>query len=68
MKDNIYTAKPEKALLDTLYLCSKGLASLNEGELNLEDLSQRQFLKMAKLFPPRVRKEALRLAKKMRKK
>ncbi len=67
LKDNIYTAKPEKALLDTLYLRSKGIASLNEEDLNLGDISRSRFLKMSKPFPLEVRREAVRIAKKMRK-
>ena len=66
LKDNIFIAEPEKALLDTLYLKSKGLTDLNEEELNLEDLSKDKFLKMSKKFPTNVQKEARRLAKRMK--
>lgn len=62
LKDNIFIAEPEKALLDTLYMKSKGLASFNEKELNLGDLSKSKFLKMNKVFPLKVQKEAIRLA------
>jgi len=65
MKDNVFIAEPEKAVLDTLYLKSKGLSSLPEEELNLKSLSRNTFLQMSKKFPINVQKEALRLAKKM---
>lgn len=65
LKDNIFIAEPEKALLDTLYLKSKGLTGLDEEELNLRDLSKEKFLKMSKNFPPKVRSEAKRLSSKM---
>lgn len=67
LKDNVFIAHPEKALLDTLYIKSKGLASINEEELNLKSLSSDKFLKMSKEFPKNVQKEAKRLAKKMSK-
>lgn len=66
LKDNIFIAEPEKALLDTLYLESKGLASLSEEELNLKELSKVKFLKMSRSFPPNVQKAAIRLAKMIR--
>lgn len=63
LKDKIFIAEPEKALLDTLYLKLKGLASLPEEELNLKGLSKQKFLKMSRQFPANVQKEAKRLAK-----
>lgn len=66
LEDKILIAEPEKALLDTLYMKSKGLTSLSEEELNPADLSKAKFLKMSKSFPSGVQKEAIRLAKKMR--
>jgi predicted transcriptional regulator of viral defense system len=63
LKDKIFIAEPEKALLDTLYLKSKGLASLPEEELNLKGLSRQKFLKMSRQFPAKVQEEAKRLAK-----
>ena len=65
LKDNIFIAEPEKALLDTLYLKSKGLAPFSEEELNLGGLSRKKFLEMSGKFPPRVQAEARRLGKKM---
>lgn len=66
LKDEAFIAEPEKALLDTLYLKSKGLISLNEEELNLGDLSKKKFLKMSQKFPPNVQNKAKRLAKKIK--
>lgn len=66
LKDKLFIAEPEKALLDTLYLKSKGLTSLPEEELNLTGLSKQKFLKLSKLFPPPVQRQAKRLAEKMR--
>lgn len=61
MKDNIFIAKPEKAILDTLYLKLKGLMSLPEEELNLKNISRDTVMRMSKKFPPNVQKEALRI-------
>jgi len=65
LKDKIFIAEPEKALLDTLYLKSKGLTSLPEAELNLKGLSRKKFLKMSRQFPANVQKEAKLMAKEM---
>lgn len=66
LKNNIFTAEPEKALLDTLYLKSKGLSDLNLKELNLKDLSRKRFLNWSKKFPKVVQKMAKDLVKKRR--
>ena len=62
LKDNILIAQPEKALLDTLYIKSKGLTGLNESELNLKGLSKKKLLAMSRKFPPEVQKAAKRIA------
>jgi predicted transcriptional regulator of viral defense system len=61
LKDNIFIAEPEKALLDTLYLQSRGLAKLEESELNLSGLSRDKLLKMSKKFPSKVQRDTMRL-------
>lgn len=66
LKDNVFIAEPEKALLDTLYLKTKGLTTLSEEELNLGYLFKAKFLKMSKKFSANVQKEARRLAKMMK--
>ncbi len=66
LEGEILIAEPEKALLDTLYMKSKGLAALNEDELNFGEVSKRKFLEMSVKFPAKVQKEARRIAKMMR--
>lgn len=66
LKDNIFIAKPEKALLDTLYLKLKGLSSLREEELNLKGLSKYEFLKMSEKFPLNVQRAAKLLAQRIK--
>jgi len=66
LKDNVFIAEPEKALLDTLYIKSKGLVDLDEDELNLGTLSRNKFLKMSRQFPPTVQKEAKRIVLKFK--
>lgn len=68
IEGSILIAKPEKALLDMIYMKSKGLASLNEEELNLGDLSKTRFLEMSKKFPQKVQKDAKRIIAKLRNK
>jgi predicted transcriptional regulator of viral defense system len=65
LEGKILIAEPEKALLDTLYLKSKGLTELPEEELNLKGLSKKVFLRMSKSFPEKVKEEAKRLARYM---
>ncbi len=64
LKDNVFTAEPEKALLDTLYLKSKGLGDLNLKELDLKGLSRKKFLQWSKKFPKVVQQMVKDLAKK----
>lgn len=45
-------AHPEKALLDLLYLMSKGLAIIHPDELDTSKLDQARFTLYAKKFPP----------------
>ena len=45
-------AQPEKALLDLLYLTSKGLAILHMDELDTSKLDKARFASYAKKFPP----------------
>jgi predicted transcriptional regulator of viral defense system len=45
-------AQPEKALLDLLYLTSKGLGRLHQDELDLSKLNRARFLSYAGRFPP----------------
>lgn len=47
----IYLAEPEKALLDQLYLVSRGKAVINIEELNLTTIKRDKFNDYAKKFP-----------------
>lgn len=49
--DNQLIALPEKALLDQIYLTSKGLRSVHFDEYDLSRINKSQFYKFAKLFP-----------------
>ncbi|MFH1397953.1 MAG: hypothetical protein ABIH27_05355 [Candidatus Omnitrophota bacterium] len=64
LNDNIFTAKPEKALLDTLYLKTKGLAVINEKELNLKDINKQKIITMSRKFPLKVQQETKKLISK----
>jgi predicted transcriptional regulator of viral defense system len=66
LKDNVFIAEPEKALLDTLYLKSRGLAELNEAALDLSDLSRDKLLKMSSSFPVNVQAAVKRLMRRMK--
>ena len=50
-ENDLYVAEPEKALLDQLYLVSKGLRSLNIQELDLRTIDKEKFLAYTKRFP-----------------
>lgn len=47
----IYIAEPEKALLDQLYLISRGKRTLNIKELDLRKINKEKFDQYAKRFP-----------------
>ncbi len=55
MADGYYIAKPEKALLDLVYLSTQGKAALPMEELDLRALSPSILHEFAERFPPRVR-------------
>jgi predicted transcriptional regulator of viral defense system len=57
-RDGYYEAYPEKALLDQLYMVSRGKGSLDYEELNLIDLNKKRFKEYLKKFPKRVKKLA----------
>lgn len=57
MIDGIYIATPEKALLDTIYLWSKGKIILNREGLNLKNLSLKMVSKNSKKYPLYVRRK-----------
>lgn len=51
LENGIYIAEPEKALLDQLYLVSRGKAELNIEELDLARIDQGKFDDYSKKFP-----------------
>lgn len=51
LENNKSIAEPEKALLDQLYLVSRGLRTINIAELDLKDIDQDRFNEYAKRFP-----------------
>jgi len=56
LTDGIYLARPEKALLDQLYLVSRGKRSLNMEELDLSGINKRILLQYAQKFPVSVQR------------
>jgi predicted transcriptional regulator of viral defense system len=56
IKGGIYTAKPEKAFLDLVYLASKGIASLDLDELDTKKLSSKKVKEFSKKFPKYTQK------------
>ncbi len=53
----IYIAEPEKALLDELYMVSRGKRTLSLKELDLRDIDRKKLKEYAKLFPQYVYKD-----------
>lgn len=51
LKEGFLIAQPEKALLDALYLMSKGLAVVHIDELDLSNLDKKRFNVYKKEFP-----------------
>ena len=51
---NIFIAKPEKALLDALYLVSLGRYRLDLSAIDMGRLNRKELAKTAKIFPSRV--------------
>ena len=61
--EGVYLAYPEKALLDQLYLMSKGRASLAIDELDLGDIDWSRFMEFAAHFPFSVQQLARKVVK-----
>ncbi|OGG16962.1 hypothetical protein A3D78_06620 [Candidatus Gottesmanbacteria bacterium RIFCSPHIGHO2_02_FULL_39_14] len=49
-KDEFVIAEKEKALLDFLYFCNKGLRNLNADELDISELNEKRLIVYAKRF------------------
>jgi len=55
-ENGINIASPEKALVDCLYLVSKGKRVLNIDELYLKNVDKERLIELAKVFPENTRK------------
>lgn len=54
-EDGVNIASPEKALVDCLYLVSKGKRSLNIDELYLKNIDKKKLIELSKVFPKNTR-------------
>lgn len=61
LENGIYIAEPEKAILDQLYMMSKGRVASDTGEWSLVNLDKAKFLKYSKKFPKKVQDDAEKL-------
>lgn len=51
LKEGIYIAEPEKALLDEFYLLGRGKRSINIDELDFKNIDKEKLIKYSKKFP-----------------
>ena len=58
LSGGLYTAQVEKALLDELYLVSRGKSNINIAELDLKGISKSKTLRLARKFPKATQKLA----------
>mgnify|MGYP001100250404 CR=1 FL=1 len=56
LRDNIYLAWPEKALLDTFYLASLGKLKINFSNIDYSKINKKLFKKWAKKYPAKTQK------------
>jgi len=56
MDEGMYVAEPEKALLDQLYMVSRGRGSLNIEELDLKEINKELLEKYSRSFPAYIKK------------
>ncbi|MBL7078593.1 hypothetical protein ISS42_02970 [Candidatus Shapirobacteria bacterium] len=61
LKNGFYLAEAEKALLDQLYLISKGQVEKNTSEWSLLNLDQKKLIKYSQIFPQTVQGAAKKL-------
>lgn len=57
MKNGIYIASPEKAFLDEVYFVTRGKATLDFDEIDIEKLSRKTLQDCSKRFPSYVRNQ-----------
>jgi predicted transcriptional regulator of viral defense system len=65
LKDGIYVAEPEKAVLDQLYMISKGKVSSDVSEWSLVGLEKSKLLQYSKRFPAAIQKTAQEMIPKL---
>ncbi|MBU0534985.1 hypothetical protein KKC62_02345 [Patescibacteria group bacterium] len=61
LENGIYLATPEKALMDTIYLVSKGNRTLNISELYLKNIDKEKFKEISLKFPKNTKDMATRI-------
>lgn len=61
LENGIYVAEPEKAILDQLYMLSKGKAASDLSEWSLVGLKKSKFLQYSKSFPKTIQDRAKKL-------
>ncbi|MFH1899523.1 MAG: hypothetical protein ABIJ82_03620 [Patescibacteria group bacterium] len=61
LENGIYLATPEKALMDTIYLVSKGNRTLNIDELYLKNIDKEKFKEISLKFPKNTKDMATRI-------
>ena len=61
LEDGVYIAQVEKAILDQLYMISRGLSASNPSEWSLVGLNKYKLLDYSKKFPIAVRKQVKQL-------
>jgi len=61
LENGIYIAEPEKAVLDQLYMISRGEASSDISEWSIVGIKKNKFLKYSRVFPKKVKNRAREL-------
>lgn len=61
LEDGIYIATPEKALMDTIYLVSKGKRTLTVDELYLKNIDKEKFKEISSKFPKNTKNMVTRV-------
>lgn len=63
LKDGIYIAEPEKALLDQIYMVSRGKRNLNIKELDFKNINKKKLEEFAQKFPDYIRSQLNQISK-----
>lgn len=62
-KDNIFIASPEKAFIDSIYLCIFKKYSIDLDSLNLEKLDFNKIKRILKTFPDNIREKIYKICR-----